>query len=65
MEGHLGGFHQDLDKIFSQGPLRDLGQDLDIRWHKDPHQNAARWSKEDLQKILVHVHVFQDLTPEP
>ena len=28
MQGPLTGFHQDLHNIFSQGPLEDVGQDL-------------------------------------
>ena len=42
MQRPLTGFHPDLHKIFSQGPLQDLGQDLQLRMH---HEALARSSK--------------------
>jgi len=45
----LGGFHQDLYKIFSQGNVKDLDQDLHARTPKripqDRHKGTCWWRR--------------------
>jgi hypothetical protein len=57
MEGLLRKFHQDLDKIFSQGPLQALDQDLDTRTSMKTSQDRQRTTFINPPRVLI--------TPEP
>lgn len=54
MQGPLGGFHEDLFKISSQGPVKDFDQDLHAR-------TPARISRSPYKNQMLLKRILQDL----